>query len=51
MFEWDMAKFVVKDGHHNDTCYNEIGLGMCNQFGVSYQTQILGSVVDMIGEA
>ena len=26
IFEWYMARLVVKNGHQNDTCYNAIGL-------------------------
>ena len=26
IFEWYMARFVVKNGHSKDTCYDEIGL-------------------------
>ena len=26
IFEWYMARFIVKNGRQKDTCYNEIGL-------------------------
>ena len=26
IFEWYMTRFVVKNGHSQDTCYYEIGL-------------------------
>ena len=40
LFEWCMARIVVKNGHQKDTCYNEIGL--CAQ----HISTILGSLVN-----
>ena len=25
IFDWNMARFIVKNGYQKDTCYDEIG--------------------------
>lgn len=40
LFQWPMARFIVKNGHREDTLYDEIGL--CSQ---NIDSVILGSIV------
>ena len=43
-FAWYMARFIVKNGHHKDMCYDEIGL--CAQNIDTF----LGSIINTIGD-